>query len=76
MLPHHPYCEQQFPNVEPLHVEPAVPAQVPSVETFLVAVGVGVAAFVLVLTVEAALTEETAPLPVQVPKPVWHPVPQ
>ena len=52
-------------------MKPVVPAQVPSVDIFLVAVGVGVAACVLVLTVEAAWAEETAPLPEQVPKPVW-----
>ncbi len=33
---HHPYCEQQFPYVLPLHVYPVVPAQVPSALTFSV----------------------------------------
>lgn len=34
MLPHHPYALQQFPNVDPAHVNPSAPPQVPSVETF------------------------------------------
>ena len=34
--PHQPCCEQQFPKGEPAHVEPVVPAQVPSVETLAV----------------------------------------
>lgn len=58
--PHHPYCEQQLPNVEPWQVRPAVPAHVPSVETL--EVEVGVAAFVVVVLVGAA------ELPEQVPK--------
>lgn len=37
--PHHPAELQQFPNVEPWHVKPAVPPQVASVVTFFVAVG-------------------------------------
>ena len=34
MLPHHPYALQQFPNVDPAHVNPSAPPHVPSVETF------------------------------------------
>jgi len=36
--PHHPAELQQFPKVLPRQVFPTVPAQVPSVDTFLVAV--------------------------------------
>lgn len=38
-LPHHPYCEQQFPNEEPLQVKPFVPPQLPSVDTALLLSG-------------------------------------
>jgi hypothetical protein len=34
VLPHHPYSLQQFPNADPEHVNPWVPPQLPSVETF------------------------------------------
>ena len=37
--PHHPYCEQQFPNEEPLQVKPFVPPQLPSVDTALLLSG-------------------------------------
>lgn len=67
VVPHHPYCEQQFPNEDPWQVKPPVPAQVPSVETFLVVVvAVGVAALVVV-----APDEEP-----QVPNADWQLVPQ
>lgn len=61
--PHHPYCEQQLPNVEPLHVVPAVEPQVPSVDTFVPEAAGAVEVFV----------EVAVP---QVPKADWHPVPQ
>lgn len=79
MLPHHPCCEQQLPNVDPWHVKPEVPPQVPSVETLTlagadevaaldeVAAGVGVAALV---------TELATLLEPQLPAPAWQPVPQ
>ncbi|KAJ9648086.1 hypothetical protein H2199_001863 [Coniosporium tulheliwenetii] len=70
---HHPYCEQQFPNVEPEHVWPVVPPHEASVETLLVPAGGAD-------EVEEGRTEvgtaELAPLELQVPKPDWHPVPQ
>lgn len=87
VAPHHEYCEQQFPYDDPLQVKPEVPAQVPSVETFLAAAEVA-AALVEVALVEVALVEvagftvlvaalvETAPLLPQLPKPAWQPVPQ
>ena len=34
VFPHHPYSLQQLPNVDPEHVNPWVPLQLPSVETF------------------------------------------
>lgn len=34
MLPHHPYSLQQLPNADPEQVNPPVPPQLPSVETF------------------------------------------
>ena len=34
VLPHHPYSLQQLPNADPEHVNPWVPPQLPSVETF------------------------------------------
>lgn len=62
-----------------MQVKPLAPPQEPSVEGFLEAVldgvGVGVTTFLVVVGV-AALADETAPAPVQVPKPVWQPVPQ
>jgi hypothetical protein len=75
VLPHHPYAEQQLPKVELAHVKPLAPAQVPSVEVFLVLAGVaeGVAALVVVA---AGFADETAALPGQVPKAVLQPVPQ
>jgi hypothetical protein len=39
MTYHHPYCEQQFPYVLPRHVNPVVPAHVPSDDTIRVEVG-------------------------------------
>jgi hypothetical protein len=81
VLPHHPYCEQQLPKDELEQVKPWAPAQVPSVETFLVpaAEGVGVGAAlveVALAEVAAGFTEEAAPLPEQVPKAELQPVPQ
>ena len=52
MLPHQPYWEQQLPKVEPWQVNPLVPAQVPSVETFfVVVVPVGVEGFLKITEV-------------------------
>jgi hypothetical protein len=34
VLPHHPYSLQQLPNADPEHVNPRIPPQLPSVETF------------------------------------------
>lgn len=65
--PHQPYWLQHLPKDEPEQVNPLVPAQVPSVETFLVATGVGVA---------AGFTDDTAAEPEQVPKAALHDEPQ
>lgn len=72
--PHQPYCEQQLPKVEPWQVKPPVPAQVPSVETFLAAAEVAAALVEVALVVGVAALEAEAPL--QVPKAVLQPVPQ
>tara|TARA_R110002003_G_scaffold44_11_gene3341 strand:- start:46414 stop:46779 length:366 start_codon:yes stop_codon:yes gene_type:complete len=70
--PHHPYWLQQFPNVEPVHVKPWVPAHVPSVEAFLVETGAAeddtLVEEAALGVLEAAFEEETAPEPEQVPK--------
>jgi hypothetical protein len=75
--PHQPYCEQQFPNEDPLQMNLEVPPQVPSFETTPVGVETGP---VEVATVGVAATEEDAavmmlelPSPAQLPKGVWHP---
>jgi hypothetical protein len=39
--PHHPLLLQQFPNVEPWHVNPPVPPHVASALTFFVALATG-----------------------------------
>lgn len=57
-------------------MKPLVPAQDPSVETFLVAAGVGVGVGVALTEVAAAFTDETAPDPEQVPKADWQPAEQ
>ena len=69
--------------MEPWQVVPAVPAQDPSVETFLAAAEVAAALVdvalveVAALVVVAALVAEvTAPLPPQLPKAELQPVPQ
>src|SRR5690242_10564486 len=82
VAPHHEYCEQQFPYDDPLQVKPEVPAQVPSVETFLAAAEVAAALVEVALvevagfTVLVAALVGTAPLLPQLPKPAWQPVPQ
>ena len=68
--PHQPYGEQQLPKEEPWQVKPPVPAQVPSVETFLAAAEVAAGLVVVGL---AAFEADEEP---HVPKPVWQPVPQ
>lgn len=35
VLPHHPYCEQHEPKIDPMQVEPDVPPQVPSEDILL-----------------------------------------
>jgi len=74
-VPHQPYCEQQFPYEEPWQVKPLVPAQVPSVETFFVAVDAG-AEDVPTGVDETPTVEEAAPEPEQVPKAELQPVEQ
>jgi hypothetical protein len=83
LIPHHPYCEQHVPNMDPVHVKPLAPAQVPSVDAFLAVAAAEVAAG-LVEETAAGLTEETAagltevaaPVPEQVPKAALQPVEQ
>lgn len=69
MAPHQLYWEQQSPKDEPEQVKPEVPAQVPSVETLPPASLVGWGAAWDVVAGAASLEP-------QLPKPVWHPVPQ
>lgn len=88
VAPHQPYWEQQLPKVEPAQVKPVVPPQVPSVETLRVEEGAAEEVFTVevaaLVVVELALTEvelvlaftELVELLVQVPKALWHPVPQ
>jgi hypothetical protein len=79
VLPHHPYCEQQLPKVDPEQVKPVVPPHEPSVEALPVAfVADGEGAALVVdagLAVVAGFVLAT-PLEPQLPKPDWHPVPQ
>lgn len=80
MLPHQPLLEQQFPKDDPKQVNPVVPPQVASVETFFV--GVEAAADderveVRTINVElAGFEEDTGLLPLQVPNSDWQPVEQ
>jgi hypothetical protein len=66
VVPQYPNCEQHVPKVEPAHVKPLFPAQVPSVETFLVGAA----------EVAAALAVEAAAVPGHVPKDALHPAAQ
>jgi hypothetical protein len=75
--PQYPYCEQQLPKVDPVQVWPAVPAHIPSVETLPPAGAEGVAGLVdEAAGADVAGLELTAPLPPQLPKALWQPVPQ
>jgi hypothetical protein len=62
MTYHHPYCEQQFPYVLPRHVNPVVPAHVPSDDTVRVEVGEAllVVDFVVVVVGFVVVVEEPA----------------
>jgi hypothetical protein len=80
--PHHPPLLQQFPNVEPWHVNPPVPPHVASTVTFFVALGTA-EVFVTVARVEGlavvvGLTVLTGALetttPAQVPNAGLQPV--
>lgn len=62
--------------MEPWQVCLPVPAQLPSVETLLVDVGVAALVDVALVVVAALVAEETAPLPPQLPKAELQPVPQ
>jgi hypothetical protein len=68
--PHQLFFEQQLPKLEPWQVKPLVPPHVASVETFFAGEGAAEAEGSVELTTEDEL------VPVQVPKPGWHPVPQ
>jgi hypothetical protein len=81
--PHHPPLLQQFPNVEPWHVNPPVPPHVASTVTFFVALGTAAEVFVTVARVEGlavvvGLTVLTGALetttPAQVPNAGLQPV--
>jgi hypothetical protein len=83
VVPHHPYWEQQVPNMDPVHVKPLAPAQVPSVDAFLEVAAAEVAAGLveeaaagLVEETAAGLTEVAAPDPEHVPKEALQPVEQ